>query len=273
MNNIDRIIREMIKEFRSKLSDKEIEKYSSELEKVYSDYVITIKVWPLIIKYYQVNSEGESYTLNYHEYNFIKSLEVILKNQSQFSLEEVIDFMSKIVNYNLSGDYGTFETIFESRPDVAIDDVVDFVKEVSKDMYNNLPTKLHSFLGNKIFKTMLELNPESSLQEVGKQFSKVVDSYFLNVASQENDRALDEVCKLCREGNIEKMQQFDFSSFDLDQDSAGVLEELLEYCMNVSNKKVLGDLYNAEIDEIKFNNNSSDSEFDYEGYELSNLWN
>lgn len=271
MNNIDRIIREMIKEFRSKLSDKEIEKYSSELERVYSDYVVTIKVWPLIIKYYQVNSEGESYTLNYHEYNFVKNLEVILKNQSQLSLEEVINFMGKIVNYNLSGDYGIFETIFESRPDLAIDDVVDFVKEVSKDINNNLPTKLHSFVGNKIFKIMLELNPENSLEEIGKQFSEVVDSYFLNVFSQENDRVLAEICELCREENIAKMQQFDFSNFDLDQDSAGVLEEFLQYCTNVSNQKTLGDLYNAEIDGIKFNNNNnSDSEFDYE---INNVWN
>ncbi|BFD47328.1 MAG: hypothetical protein DMENIID0003_04020 [Wolbachia endosymbiont of Sergentomyia squamirostris] len=250
MSNINRIIREVIKEFRSKLPDKEIEEYSGKLNKLHiyqcNKHIIENK------KLYHYTINGKTHAMGQHGHNFVKSLEVILRNKPQISLEEVIDFMEKIINFGIDSCYGAFEMIFESRSGVTIDDAVNFVKD-------SLSSKFYRFHGSGIFKVILELNPESSLEEIEKQFSKVVDPYFLNAWSRESERAFAKICRLCREGHVENMQKFDFSNFNLDQDSAGALRALLQYCVDVSNQKALGDsheLHREEMERIyKFDDN------------------
>ncbi|BET31529.1 MULTISPECIES: hypothetical protein [Wolbachia] len=116
---------------------------------------------------------------------------------------------------------------------------------------STLPSKFYRFHGSGIFKVILELNPESSLEEIEKQFSKVVDPYFLNAWSRESERAFAKICRLCREGHVENMQKFDFSNFNLDQDSAGALRALLQYCVDVSNQKALGDSHELHREEME----------------------
>ncbi|WP_265042823.1 hypothetical protein [Wolbachia endosymbiont (group A) of Scambus nigricans] len=47
------------------------------------------------------------------------------------------------------------------------------------------------------------------------------------------------------------MQKFDFSNFNLDQDSAGALRALLQYCVDVSNQKALGDSHELHREEME----------------------
>ncbi|WP_246039525.1 hypothetical protein [Wolbachia endosymbiont of Carposina sasakii] len=104
MSNINRIIREVIKEFRSKLPDKEIEEYSGKLNKLHiyqcNKHIIENK------KLYHYTINGKTHAMGQHGHNFVKSLEVILRNKPQISLEEVIDFMEKIINFGIDSCYG-----------------------------------------------------------------------------------------------------------------------------------------------------------------------
>lgn len=247
MDNVDKIIHKIIKEFRSELSNEEVEEGFDGLKGLYSDYFHKNAIEPLIIMYYQVNGSGESYSLSYRQYNFVKNLEVILKNQPKLSLKEVVDFMEKVISFDINNCHGIFEAIFESRPDVEVNDAINFIKGIVED---GLYTKFHSFLGHTIFKVILELNSENSLEEVGKQFSEIVNPYFLNVSSQENESALAKICVLCREGNIKDMLKFEFSDFDLDQDSAGVLKALLQYCIDHSNQEIIDYRYGKGVSDF-----------------------
>ncbi|MDX5507789.1 MAG: hypothetical protein O7149_04220, partial [Wolbachia endosymbiont of Hylaeus sinuatus] len=83
------------------------------------------------------------------------------------------------------------------------------------------------------------------------QFTLLFFAYLIILFSLFPFKTGSKICRLCREGHVENMQKFDFSNFNLDQDSAGALRALLQYCVDVSNQKALGDSHELHREEME----------------------
>ena len=223
---MEKALHEAVKKLYPQLLDDKVDEYITQLEELYSTNFDGVPV-PYVLKLYQVDGSEEVYHLNYHQYNFIKNLEVLVNGNTELSFAEIMGFLQKIIDSDISNYHGVLKTIFESCCDIEVDKVISFIKDMV-DGSNG--SKLNSFLGSNIFKIVLALDTNCLLEEVGKEFTKIVDPYSLNISSIENNEALEKISVLCKEGNVKEMEKFDLSH--LDPDSAGVLHNLLNYCSN-----------------------------------------
>jgi hypothetical protein len=127
----NKLIYSLIQEFRLELSSKEIEKYSSELQKLspkfdqlYSQYICENKLGLLFDARYQVNGKGESYIIRDYQCYLVKGLEEILKNNPQISLREAIDAMKKAVDVDYDHAINSMKEIIgtDYTPDIVLPD-------------------------------------------------------------------------------------------------------------------------------------------------------
>ncbi|MDG7057521.1 MAG: hypothetical protein LKM43_05270 [Wolbachia endosymbiont of Penenirmus auritus] len=203
------LLYEMLEKWRPELSDKEIDEWSITFESMCSDYHYAHPCENKMGYYYQVTDKGESYFLSQHQHEFVTKLETILENNQQLSLAAVVNFMVNTVDFYVNRHFST-------------DDVVDLFIKVGKE-HSQFPETYNSFR-YETFIVILKLNPGSSFKEIWEQFDKVVSSHPSSIIKTFSDLGtLKEVCWLCENGNVEDMELFDISNFNLDKDSSEAL--------------------------------------------------